>query len=136
MKRPKPLRKLSRLQRLILVMLLDEHLATLGRREFRRVAKWLYWNSGVWEGCVKASVATSDLSRALSRLEARGYLVRTRHSWRLTEFDLGALTDCGGVMAINAWSRDKELYAKVGLRGPSAESLGIQKTGVQVQLDC
>jgi hypothetical protein len=137
MKRPKPLCKLSRLQRLILVALLDEQYARFKRREFRALIKLLHWGFGY----PKPEATSVSLSRALGRLEERGYIIRRFPGcWRLTEFQL-EVPDCGFVMALNAWSQEKERYAKLGLRGPTKESLGLspepapQRTGVQVSLE-
>jgi hypothetical protein len=137
MKRPKPLAKLSRLQRLILVVLLDEQYAHFKRREFRAFLKLLHWGFGY----PKPEATSVSLSRALARLEERGYIVRRFPGcWRLTDFDPGAPADCGDVMAINAWAQQKERYAQLGLRGPSRESFGLspepvpQPKGVEVNL--
>jgi hypothetical protein len=142
MKKPRPssLGKLSKLQRLILVILLEDGYAQLDRPTFRGLVKLLYWDA---PRCLsKKELVAKSLSRALSRLEARGYIVRRFPGcWRLTEFDLSAPADCGFVMALNAWSQEKERYAKLGLRGPTKESLGLspepapQKKGVQVSLE-
>jgi hypothetical protein len=128
-----PLSKLSRLQRLILVMLLDERIFTLGRREFRRVAKGIYWGAYL-KASAAPSVAASTLGRALSRLEARGLIVRTRHGWRLTEFQLDAPGNCGEVLAINAWRQQKERYAQIGLKGSTLKSLGLGRAQSRVLL--
>jgi hypothetical protein len=133
MKRPVPLRKLSQLQRLILVMLLDPRLASSRRRKFRELAKGIYWGA-LLKVRVAPNVATSALCRALSRLEGRGYIARTRQGWRLTEFQLGALTDCGDVMALCAWEQQKELYTKLELRPGLSPEPVPEKKGVQVSL--
>jgi len=75
------LAKLSQLQRLILVVLLEPRYSALKRREFRALIKGLYWGFG-YPGAAAAAVS---LSRALSRLEERGYIVRRFPGcWELT----------------------------------------------------
>jgi hypothetical protein len=133
--------KLSKLQRLILVVLLEDGYARLERPTFRGLVKLLYWNA---PRCLaKKELVAKSLSRALGRLEERGYIVRRFPGcWRLTAFDISAPAASGDVMAINAWARDKEHYGQLGLRGPSRESLAgfteplPQRKGVEVSLRC
>ena len=61
--------KLSQLQRLILVALLEPRYAVMKRREFNRTIKRLYYGKD-------RRVATSSLSRAYQRLEDRQYIAR------------------------------------------------------------
>src|SRR5271166_2433003 len=106
MKRPIPLLKLSQLQRLILVVLLEPRYSALKRREFRALIKLLYWGCGY----PRATAAAVSLSRALSRLEGRGYLERTRSGWALRTIDP---TNSGLMTALYAWQQKKELYLQV-----------------------
>jgi hypothetical protein len=132
----KPLHQLSQLQRLILVLLLEEGYAQLARPALRRHLKRLYW--GERHALAKKELVAKSLSRALLRLEGRGYLERTRHGWALTCSE--ANFDNGWVMALNAWGQQKELYIKAGLKGPTLKSLGLspepapEPKGVQVSL--
>jgi hypothetical protein len=126
MKRPVSLSKLSQLQRLILVMLLEAGCERLRRRQFRDLVKRLYWGSSH----AKASACSASLSRALSALEARRYLERTRSGWRLSDSE-SDLVNNGYIFAVLAWQRAKELYALLGLRGPAPTQ---KSPGVHVEL--
>jgi hypothetical protein len=132
------LAKLSQLQRLILVVLLEPRYSALKCREFRALIKGLYWGFG-YPGAAAAAVS---LSRALSRLEERGYIVRrSSWCWELTCSESDFVRN-GWLFALCAWSQQKELYAKVGLKGPTLQSLGLspepapERKGVQVSLEC
>src|SRR5271166_1420795 len=118
MKRPVSLDKLSRLQRLILVALLEPRYASLSRRRFRDLIKLLYWGSGY----SRAAVIAASLSRSLTALESRGYLVRTRRGWTLSTSALSMSdpANFGLMMALRAWQQKKELYLQVGLGGPTS----------------
>src|SRR6516165_3305885 len=121
--------KLSQLQKLILVALLEPRYAVMKRREFNRTIKRLYWGND-------SRVATSSLSRAYQRLEDREYIVRFDGRWRLTDSNP---LDNGVMLAFLAWAQKREFYAVLGLRGPPLEALGIKpKTednqGVKVEL--
>jgi hypothetical protein len=107
---------LSRLQKLILVMLCEPGLAVMKRWEFNRVAKRLYWgNTG--------RIATSDLSQAFERLENRQTIRRQDGRWVLTD----APPDKAGIeLALLAWASDREFWAQFGLKGPPLEALGIK----------
>ena len=126
MSRPVSLNKLSQLQRLILVMLLDERVAGLRRKEFRLLAKQLYWGRRA-----SPNVAAADLSRAMSSLEGRGLLTRSFRSWELSTDEVAK---SGYVFALIAWKQKKDLYEKLGLRPPSFGSTPPQRKGVTVQL--
>jgi len=128
MRRPVPLDKLSGLQRLVLVLLLEERYSMLKRREFRDLVKGLYW--GQTHALAKGPSVAVSLSRALSRLEERGFIVRFTHGgWRLTypavTGSVSDLVNNGEMFAILAWKEKKDLYAQLGLRGPTLESLGV-----------
>jgi hypothetical protein len=130
------LAKLSQLQRLILVVLLEPRYSALKCREFRALIKGLYWGFG-YPGAAAAAVS---LSRALSRLEERGYIVRRFPGcWELTCSESDFVRN-GWLLALCAWGQKKELYAELGLRGPSRKSLGIsepaktERSGVKVEL--
>jgi len=70
--------KLSQLQKLILVALLEPRYAVMKRRELNRLIKWLYYGKD-------SRVATSSLSRAYQRLEDRQYIMRFGGRWKLTD---------------------------------------------------
>jgi hypothetical protein len=131
--------KLSELQKLILVALCEARYAAMKRREFRRLIKRLYFG-GKDSRSIRAA-----LSRSLSRLEKRGYIIGSRGGWQLTDWD-GQSRDPsnnGFTLAFLAWGNRRELYALVGLKGPPLEALGINikppseaRLGVEVELDC
>jgi hypothetical protein len=135
MERPLPLNKLSQLQRLILVILLEKRLWSLKCRQFRRVVKRLYWGADV-----SPSVAASDLCRALSRLEERGLIERFTHGgWRLTCSESDFVRN-GDMYALLAWRNGHHFYMQVGLRGPDPQTLSggpvtEQRKGVEVTLN-
>jgi hypothetical protein len=120
--------KLSMLQKLILVTLLEGRYGIMKRREFARSIKRLYWGKD-------SRVATSSLSRALQRLEERAYIRRNRGCWELTDF----LSDNGTMLAVLSWVQNRELYALLGLRGPPPEAFGKRAEadgpGVEVDFD-
>jgi hypothetical protein len=104
------------LQRLILVALSEARYAVLKRREFNRTIKRLYYGKD-------SRVATSSLSRAYQRLEDRQYIARSGGRWKLTDSNP---YDNGVMLAFLAWAQKRELYARLGLRGPPLEALGIK----------
>jgi hypothetical protein len=121
--------KLSQLQRLILVALSEPRYAVMKRREFNRTIKRLYYGKD-------SRVATSSLSRAYQRLEDRQYIVRFGGRWKLTDSNPN---DNGMMLAFMAWAQKRELYARLGLKGPPLEALGIKpktgdRQGVKVEL--
>jgi hypothetical protein len=130
--------KLSQLQKLMLVALLEPRYTVMKRREFNRLIKRLYYGKD-------SRVATSSLSRAFQRLEKRQYILRFGGRWRLTdpndtEANLG---DNGTVFALQAWFQNRKSYALLGLMGPPPEALGIkpaetrsdtERRGVDVEL--
>src|SRR5260221_8317058 len=71
-------RKLSELQKLILVALSEARYAVMKRRAFNRTVKRLYYGKD-------SRVATSSLSRAYQRLEGPQYIVRFGGRWKLTD---------------------------------------------------
>jgi hypothetical protein len=101
------------LQKLILVALLEARYAVLKRREFNRTIKRLYYGKD-------SRVATSSLSRAYQRLEDRQYIMRLGGRWKLTDSNP---YDNGLILAFLAWAQNRELYARLGLRGPPLEAL-------------
>jgi hypothetical protein len=105
--------KLSQLQRLILVALCDPRYAVIKRRAFNGLVKRLYYGKD-------SRVATSSLSRAYQRLEDRQYIVRFGGRWKLTDSDP---FDNGVMLAFLAWAQKRELYARLGLKGPPLEAL-------------
>jgi hypothetical protein len=110
-------------------MLLEERICSLRRREFRRVAKALYWGKAV-----SPPVAASDLSRALSRLEERGLIERFAGGWRLTCPDTDLVRN-GYIDALCVWGQKKDLYLQLGLKGPDPKSWSpSDRPGVKVQL--
>jgi hypothetical protein len=132
MKRPISLDHLSQLQKLCLVMLLEERMCSLRCREFRRLVKALYWGRDV-----SAHVAAVSLSRALSRLEERGLIERFSHGgWQLTCPDSDFVRN-GYMFALLAWRKGARLYVQVGLRGPDIKSWRTEapeRKGVEVEL--
>jgi DNA-binding transcriptional ArsR family regulator len=127
MKKPVSLDKLSQLQRLILVMLLEERMWRLRRRQFRALAKEIYWGKDV-----SKAVASASMSRALSRLEERGLIERERHGgWSLST-QVSDLARNGYMYAILAWERGAHVYVAAGFRGPDIKP--PERKGVQVNL--
>src|SRR5215469_14373028 len=108
--------KLSQLQKLILVALLEPRCAVMKRREFNRLIKGLYYGKD-------SRVATSSLSRAYQRLEDRQYIARFGGRWKLTDTNL---RDNGVMFAFLAWVQNRKVYAPLGLKGPPPEALGIK----------
>jgi hypothetical protein len=124
--------KLSRLQKLILVALTEPRYALMTRREFRRAIKRLYWGKD-------NRVTIASLSQSLARLEERRYILRSQGRWQLTDSSHN-LGDNGMLLAVLAWGQARELYTMLGLKGPSAEALGIKRSvkdgpGVVVNFD-
>jgi hypothetical protein len=119
MKTPSSLsfKKLSRLQRLILVVLLEEPNASLKRPALRTLVKALYWGSA--HALFKKELVAKSLSRALGRLEARGYIVRTGQGWELSALDPAT---SGYLFALCAWNQKKELYLKLDSWGKASDS--------------
>src|SRR5258705_3938473 len=105
--------KLSQLQKLILVALSEPRYAVMKRRAFNRTLKRLYWGKD-------SRVATASLPRAYQRLEDRQYIVRFGGRWKLTDSDP---FDNGVMLAFLVWAQKRELYARLGLRGPPLEAL-------------
>jgi hypothetical protein len=108
--------RLSQLQRLILVALLEPRYAVMKRRAFNRTIKRLYWGKD-------SRVAASSLSRAYQRLDDRQYIVRCAGRWNLTD---NSPYDNGVMLAFLAWAHAREFYALLGLKGPPPEALGIE----------
>src|SRR5260370_26259323 len=122
-------RKLSELQKLILVALSEPRYAVMKRRAFNRTVKRLYYGKD-------SRVATSSLSRAYQRLEDRQYIVRFGGRWKLTDSNP---YDNGLMLAFLAWAKKRELDALWGFKGPPLEWLGIKpktegRQGVKVEL--
>jgi hypothetical protein len=86
---------------------------SIGRWSKNRTIKQLYYGKD-------SRVATSSLSRAYQRLEGRQYIARFRGHWKLTDSDP---YDNGVMLAFMAWAQKRELYARLGLRGPPLEAL-------------
>jgi hypothetical protein len=108
--------KLSQLQRLILVALFEPRYAVMKRRAFNRTLTRLY--------CGKDSrAATSSLSRAYQRLEDRQYIVHFGGRWKLSDSNP---SDNGMILAFLVWAQNREFYARLGLKGPLLEALGIK----------
>src|SRR5215469_8177836 len=101
--------KLSQLQKLILVALCEPRYAVMKRRQFNRLIKRLYYGKD-------SRVATSSLSRAYQRLEDRQYLLRFGGRWELTNSDNNP-HDNGMILAFLVWSKNREFYALLGLKG-------------------
>lgn len=123
--------RLSKLQRLLLVMLSEPGIAVLKRRQFNRVAMWLYWGK-------ESRVNRLSLGRALRRLETRNCVRRSAGRWVLTE---GPLGNSGVELAFLAWAREQEFWGRFGLKGPRREALVVKtkisaRPGVLVELNC
>ena len=103
-KRPVSLDKLSQLQKLTLVALLEPRYSCLKGREFRSLIKRLYW--GKTHAQARGPAVAVSLSRALARLEERGYIVRFAGGWQLTDSDTDFVHN-GWLFAILAWDRAK-----------------------------
>ena len=118
---------LSQLQRLVLVvLLLKPHYSTLKRQEFRDLIKSLYW--GTDHTLAHAPSVAVSLSRALSRLEERGFIERfTGGGWKLTSPETDFVRN-GYLFALGAWEQEKDLYAKLGLFTPTPPKKGVQVT--------
>jgi hypothetical protein len=98
---------------LILVALFEPRYAVMKRRAFNRALKRLYWGKD-------SRAATASLSRAYQRLEERQYLRRSAGRWKLSDSDP---LDNGVMLAFMAWAQKRELYARLGLRGPPLKAL-------------
>src|SRR5262249_42868920 len=105
--------------------------ALLTRREFRRVIKHLYWGRD-------NRTTVASLSQSLTRLEERRYLLRTKGCWQLTD-SYHNLSDNGTMLAALASGQNRELFLRLGLQGPSVETLGLkgseESLGVEVVFD-
>jgi DNA-binding HxlR family transcriptional regulator len=100
--------KLSELQKFILVALMEPRYAAARPREFAAAIRRLYW-------CRDTPNTRKSLSRALQRLEQRGYIMRLDRHWQLTDSDP---SNNGAIVAIMAWAQRRELYAtKMGFQG-------------------
>jgi len=127
--------KLSRLQKLVLVALCEARYAVMKRREFRRAIERLYWGKD-------NRVTIASLSRAITRLEERRYILRAKGCWRLTDFS-HKFGDNGMLVAVIAWAQSPQLYTLLGLKGPPAEALVGTSTpsaeedgpGIEIDLD-
>jgi hypothetical protein len=125
--------KLSGLQKLILVILLDERNLVLERSALALKIKRLYW--GERHMLLKPQLVTKSLSRALLHLERRGLLIRTRSVW-----DLSVTPGSSGyAAALQAWETDQELYTRLSLQGPESKTeekpaKKLERRGVEVEL--
>ena len=72
--------KLSELQKFILVALMEPRYAAARPREFAAAIRRLYWGRDT-------PSTRKSLSRALQRLEQRGYIMRLDRHWQLTDSD-------------------------------------------------
>jgi hypothetical protein len=110
--------KLSKLQKFTLVALMEPRYAAAKPREFTAAIRRLYWGRDTPN-------TRKSLSRALERLEQRGYIMRLDRHWQLTDSDPA---NSGVMMAFLAWAQCRELYTKFGFQGAlhllKAESAG------------
>jgi hypothetical protein len=60
-------------------------------------------------------------------LEDRRYIVRFGGRWKLTDSDP---YDSGVMLAFLAWANNREFYARLGLKCPPLEALGIKLANV------
>src|SRR6516225_6395699 len=103
--------KLSELQKFILVALMEPKFATARPREFAAAIRRLYWGRDTPN-------TRKSLSRALQRLEQRGYIMRLDRHWQLTGSDPFDTKHNGLGMAFLAWAQRMELYVqKMGFQG-------------------
>jgi hypothetical protein len=102
--------KLSELQKFILVALMEPRYAAARPREFAAAIKRLYWGRD-------SPNTRKSLSRALQRLERRGYIMRLDRHWQLTGSDPFDTKHNGLTMAFLAWAQRIELYARIGFQG-------------------
>ena len=109
-------RRLSKLQRFILVALLEPRYAAMKRCEFSRMVYRIAFRED-------SPSTHASLSRAYRRLEDRKYIVRHQGCWELTG---ETFYDGGLQMAFLAWFALRELYAQAGLKGPPREALEIK----------
>ena len=120
-------KKLSRLQCFIMVALLDSKYATMPRRQFSEI---------IYRSCFKIDFpqlmisqvksARAILSRSYTRLEKRGFLLRSPDGcWKLTESgqlrDPLCETPCGLLEAYRIWDTYREELKACNLKGPSAD---------------
>src|SRR6516225_3743755 len=94
--------KLSELQKFILVALMEPKFATARPREFAAAIRRLYWGRDTPN-------TRKSLSRALQRLEQRGYIMRLDRHWQLTHSNP---LDNGAMMAFMAWAQHREFYVQ------------------------
>ena len=105
--------KLSRLQRFIMMALLELRFTTMPRREFSKFVYKTWFKDD-------SPAARVSLSRSYQRLEARDFLIRKQGCWRLTE----TLRGDGYIVAFKLWSRYRPSVLKnFGLKGPPTEVL-------------
>jgi hypothetical protein len=102
--------KLSELQKFILVALMEPRYAAARPREFAAAIRRLYWGRD-------SPNTRKSLSRALQRLEQRGYIMRLDRHWQLTGSDPFDIKHNGLGMAFLAWAQRIELYARIGFQG-------------------
>jgi len=103
--------KLSKLQRFILVALLESKYAAMSQKEFNQ---FIYntWFRKYW-----AATAQASLSRTYKRLKARGFLSNNCK-----------LTLAGSLMAYNVWHQcSREYLHEFDLKGPPPEVLQLLK---------
>jgi hypothetical protein len=100
--------KLSRLQRFIMIALLETRFMAMPRREFSQFVYKTWFKR-------ESPAVRSSLSRAYQRLEAREFLIRKQGCWRLTE-EMGS---AGYVEAFNLWCDYRQgVLRDFGLKGP------------------
>lgn len=147
--------KLSELQQLILVALLEPRYGALKRRQFNLALKALYYGKD-------SAAIRCALSRSLRRLEERGAIRGHKGGWQLTEMNTDAvriladrisgvalppsdtpldLADGFG-LALLVWAKRKTLYARIGLNGPPPQAIGFKpkteqkdRPGVKVDMN-
>ena len=102
--------KLSELQKFILVALMEPRYAAAKPREFAAAIRRLYWGRD-------SPNTRKSLSRALQRLERRGYIMRVDRHWQLTGSDALDYNRSGLGMAFLAWAERIEPYARIGFQG-------------------
>jgi hypothetical protein len=94
--------KLSKLQKFILVVLTESQYSAATLREFSAAIRQLYWGRDT-------PSTRKSLSRALQRLEQRGYIMRLDRHWQLTHSNP---LDNGAMMAFMAWAQHREFYVQ------------------------
>jgi hypothetical protein len=103
--------KLSRLQRFIMIALLETRFMAMPRREFSQFVYKTWFKR-------ESPAVRSSLSRAYQRLEAREFLIRRQGCWRLTT----EMHSNGYIVGFDLWTKYRQgVLQDFGLKGPPQE---------------